>query len=221
MRLVKTLLGDNHQIFIEGLKTVLQNDPNYDHEIVGGTPSGQELLELWQEHEPDLLIMDLNLMDKNGLEVISRIRKKYRDSPCILVMTAHREPKILRAILDKGANGFLPKHKGEKELYEAIRNIFEGKIYKAEPAANGGNKLLTEPGGQVAHISEGFIQKHQLTKREAQILQLISQAMSNKEIGRKLFISDQTVSVHRKNIMRKLGVRSTAGLMKMTYEHSF
>ncbi|MCB0633897.1 MAG: response regulator transcription factor [Saprospiraceae bacterium] len=221
MRLVKTLLGDNHQIFIEGLKTVLQHDPNFHHHVVGCTPSGQELLELWQEHEPDLLIMDLNLIDKNGLDVISRIRKGNKDMPCILVMTAHREPKIIRAILEKGANGFLPKHKGEEELYEAIHTIFEGKIYKAEAVSNGMAKLIAEQGPSGSHISEGFIQKHHLTKREAQILQLISQAMSNKEIGRKLFISDQTVSVHRKNIMRKLGVRSTAGLMKMTYEHSF
>lgn len=220
MRLVKTLLGDNHQIFIEGLKTVLQHDPNYRHQFVGCTSSGQKLLELWQQQQPDLLIMDLNLRDKHGLDVISRIRKKAKNQPFILVMTAQREPKIIRAVLDKGANGFLPKHKGEVELYEAIQTILDGKQYKAD-AVNGSGKLAAESAVPISHISEVFIQKHRLTKRESQILQLISQAMSNKEIGTKLFISDQTVSVHRKNIMRKLGVRSTASLMKITFEHSY
>lgn len=220
MRLVRTLIGDNHQIFIEGLKTVLQHDPNCRHQLIGCTSSGQKLLELWQEYQPDLLIMDLNLKDKHGLDVISRIRVKAKQQPYILVMSAHCEPKIIRAVMDKGANGFLPKHKGEEELYEAIQTVFDGKAYEVE-SVNGAGKLFADQGVSISHISEGFIQKHRLTKRETQILQLISQAMSNKEIGRKLFISDQTVSVHRKNIMRKLGVRSTAGLMKITYEHSF
>lgn len=221
MQLVNTLLADSHQIFLEGLKIVLKNDTSYEHHIVGCSTSGARIVDLWQEHRPDLLIMSLNLMDRNGLEVIRQIRQENKDNHlCILVMTVHQEPKILRAVLDNGANGYLPKYKSGLDLYKAIQAVLGGEIYKIEPLKNGLDKLFKDKVSRTSLISEGFIQEHRLTKRETQILSLISQALSNKEIGRKLFISDQTVSVHRKNIMRKLGVRSTAGLIKMTYDHS-
>lgn len=220
MQFLKTLIADNHRIFLEGLKAVLRNDPEYHHQIVGCTSNGQKLIELWEEHQPDLLIMDLNLSEKHGLEVIERIRQQKRNNTRILVVTGYQDAKILRAVLDHGANGYLPKYKGEADLFEAVDVVMKGKIFRAEPLKNGMGKSFTETGSRNALITEVFIKKHRLTKRETQILSLISQAMSNKEIGRKLFISDQTVSVHRKNIMRKLGVRSTAGLIKMAYDHS-
>lgn len=222
MQLIKTLLADNHRIFLEGLKSVLEHDPDQQYLIAGCTPSGKRAIELWQEHRPDLLIMDLNLVEKHGLETIEAIRKAEKKDlrTHILVITAYQDAKILRSILDCGANGYLPKYKGAPELYEAIRAVMAGKVYRSEPSKNSMGKPIKEATGGRAVITEIFVKKHRLTKRETQILSLISQAMSNKEIGRKLFISDQTVSVHRKNIMRKLGVKSTAGLIKMTYEHS-
>lgn len=219
MRIVKTLLADNHRIFLEGLKTVLSNDPNHQHEIVGCTPNGQKLVELWREHRPDLLIMDLNLLEKHGLEVLAEIRGESSRQTHILVITGYQDTKILRGVLERGANGYLPKYKGAADLYEAIKVVLKGKIFRADPVKSNMGKPILEAGGRNAVIAEVFVKKHRLTKRETQILSLISQAMSNKEIGSKLFISDQTVSVHRKNIMRKLGVRSTAGLIKMAYDH--
>ena len=219
MQLVKTLLADNHRIFLEGLKSVLNKDSDFRHDIVGCTSSGKKLVELWREHQPELLIMDLNLMEKHGLEAIGEIRKMGSKEPFILVFTGYQDMKILREVLDRGANGYLPKYKGAMDLYEAIRTVFAGKIYRSEPVQSNTGKPLFDAGGRNALLAEVFVKKHRLTKRETQILSLISQAMSNKEIGRKLFISDQTVSVHRKNIMRKLGVRSTAGLIKMAYDH--
>ncbi|WP_170110544.1 LuxR C-terminal-related transcriptional regulator [Flavilitoribacter nigricans] len=219
MQIVKTLLADNHRIFLEGLKTVLKSDPHHQHHIVGCTPNGKKLVELWREHLPELLIMDLNLVEQHGLEAIEEIRREGSDRTCILVMTAYQDTKILRAVMENGANGYLPKYKGAVDLYEAIDSVLHGIIYRSEPLKSNMGKLLTDTNGQPAVIAEVFVKKHRLTKRETQILSLISQAMNNKEIGRKLFISDQTVSVHRKNIMRKLGVRSTAGLIKMAYDH--
>lgn len=219
MQLVKTLLADNQRIFLEGLKTVLNNDPDRSHQIVGCTPNGKKVVELWREHQPELLIMDLNLMEKHGLDAIEEIRKEGNKKTCILVITGYQDAKILRGVLERGANGYLPKYKGATDLYEAINVVLKGKIYRSDPVKSNMGKPLFDVGGRNALIAEVFVKKHRLTKRETQILSLISQAMSNKEIGKKLFISDQTVSVHRKNIMRKLGVRSTAGLIKMAYDH--
>jgi two-component system NarL family response regulator len=219
MQLVKTLLADNHRIFLEGLKTVLKNDPDYQHQIVGCTPNGKKVIELWKEHQPELLIMDLNLIEKHGLETIEEIRRAGNHKTYILVVSGYQDAKILQVVLERGANGYLPKNKGAADLYEAIHIVLGGGIYRSEPLKSNLGKPFSELVGRSKVVAEGFVKKHRLTKRETQILNLISQAMSNKEIGRKLFISDQTVSVHRKNIMRKLGVRSTAGLIKMAYDH--
>lgn len=219
MQLVKTLLADNHRIFLEGVKTVLKNDPVYQHQIVGCTPNGKRVVELWKEHQPELLIMDLNLMEQHGLEALEEIRRAGNQKTCILVVTGYQDAKILQGALERGANGYLLKYKGAADLYEAINTVLGGETYRSEPVNSNLVKPFNDLAGRTKVVAEGFVKKHRLTKRETQILNLISQAMSNKEIGRKLFISDQTVSVHRKNIMRKLGVRSTAGLIKMAYDH--
>src|SRR5690606_9030375 len=137
------------------------------------------------------LILDLNLVDKQGLEVIERIRQEKSDPIRILIITAFQDPKMLRTVLDQGVNGYLPKYKGESDLYEAIEEVLAGNTYQSDAAKSVIDKQLTDRTDRTTHISEVFIKKHRLTKREAQILTLISQALNNKEIGRKLFISDQ------------------------------
>lgn len=219
MKIIKTLLADSQRIFLEGIKVVLKNDPTREYEIVGCTCSGAQLFELWKEHRPDLLLLNLNLLEKHGLDVIDSIRRCGGQKTCILVMTTYEESKISRTVLERGANGYLFKHGGASELLEAIETVLRGRVYRAKLQKDRELKRpFTNDVERSALITEVFVKQHRLTKREAQILYLISQAMNNKEIGRQLFISDQTVSVHRKNIMRKLGVRSTAGLIKMAYD---
>lgn len=220
MRQVKTLLADPNRIFMQGLKTVLQNDLNYQHNVVGCTQSGKQVIQLFQQHLPDLLLLELELMEANGMEVISALRQSDEYKCKILIVSTHRHPDVLKAAIKRGANGYLHKYVSEAELYTAIHTVMSDQVYipSAKNAVVQIPPSLRPKRGTV--LPESFVRQHRLTKRETQIFKLISQAMNNKEIGRALYISDQTVSVHRKNIMRKLGVSSTAGLIKMAYEHS-
>lgn len=220
MQRLKTLLADPNRIFLQGLKTVLQQDPNYDHHIAAWTQSGKQLIQLWRHHHPDLLMMELDLVEINGIEAITSLRQLVGDELKIIVVSTHRHPDICNLALQRGANGYLHKYAAEAELYKAIQTVISGQVYLPKSPILPTQVFATLRSKRGTVLPESFVQQHRLTKRETQILKLISQAMNNKEIGRVLYISDQTVSVHRKNIMRKLGVSSTAGLIKMAYEHS-
>ncbi len=223
MRTIKTILADDHRIFIEGLKAVLNRHPALHFDIVGEAGSGMELIRILKKTtEADLIILDLNLPETNGLEVM-RMLKEGKTSIKILALTSHGEPDIIKSAFRFGANGYLLKNGGITELYHAIEEVLTGERYMGEglslPADS--NKYNKRPGSATNFLTEGRgLKRHNLTKRELEILGLIAQAFSNKEIAKELYISDQTVSVHRKNIMRKLGATNTAGLIKIAYDNS-
>lgn len=219
---VTTLVADDHRIFVEGLKTVLQtcDDPRF--QIVGVAYSGQELLEKASTLSADLLILDLRLPQKDGLDVIKTIRT--RKLPIrILVLTSYDTPRIVRSAIKVGADGYILKNKPVAELFEAVVSVMNGESFLGEGISLSGKSRPSRSKKKQrfgAPFEDAFVKRHSLTKRETQILRLITQAMSNKEIARELFISDQTVSVHRKNIMRKLGVSNTAGLIRVAYDYA-
>lgn len=223
MRLIKTILADDHRIFTEGVKAVLQRDPDIQFDITGIVHNGLELIRLLKQKNADLVILDLNLPDKDGLEVVSYVRSQ-RNNVKFLALSMYEEPKIIKSAFKAGVNGYILKSRGIEELFNAIDTIFDGDNFLGEGVTLSSN----HPGNingkkyqrQIFNLEDRFVKKHNLTKRELEILQLITQALSNKQIAKVLFISDQTVSVHRKNIMRKLGVCNTAGLLKVAYDNS-
>ncbi|MDX1939299.1 MAG: response regulator transcription factor [Saprospiraceae bacterium] len=222
MQIIRTILADDQRIFLEGMKTVLSRSEKYCFDIVGVAHDGEELLHMIRRKPIELLILDLNLADKDGLEVMSSIARE-RIPVQILVFTVYDEPKIIKSALKNGANGYILKDRGIEELFFAIEEVLNNQTYLGEGvqlAEN--NHHRTVPGKQQTdfHLEDRFVKKYHLTKREMEILRLITHALSNKEIAKELYISDQTVSVHRKNIMRKLGVSNTAGLIKAAYEFS-
>jgi len=221
MRTIKTILADDHRIFIEGLKAVLSRHPALRFDIIGEAQSGSELLHVLKKTtDAELVVLDLNLPETNGLEAM-RILKERKAAFKILALTSHGEPDIIKSAFRLGANGYILKNGGIDELYSAIEGVLTGERYMGEGLA-----LPAESKYKRSALSKGFFtegrltKKHNLTKRELEILHLIAQAFSNKEIAKELFISDQTVSVHRKNIMRKLGATNTAGLIKIAYDNS-
>lgn len=221
---VKTILADDHRIFVEGLKTVLKRSDNPHFEIVGIAHSGKDLLELVGNTIADLLILDLRLPQKDGLDIIKVIRAK-KIPIRILVLTSYEAPRIIKSAIKAGADGYILKNKQVTELFDAVGSLIEGDSFLGDGISLTGNSILNRPSMTVsqrlgAPFEDAFVKRHSLTKREMEILRLITQAMSNKEIARELFISDQTVSVHRKNIMRKLGVSNTAGLIRVAYDYA-
>jgi len=165
-----------------------------------------------------LAILDLNLPDQDGLELIPQIRRSFKDLK-IMVLTSYGDFKFVGAALKKGADGYVLKSNEPEDLIKGIQEIMIGETYIAPglhiTPPNG--KRLTN--GKKSIYEDRFVIKQKLTKREHEVLELITQAKNNKEIAKELFISDQTVGVHRKNIMRKLGVRNTINLIKFALEN--
>lgn len=217
---LRIIIAEDHLIFIEGLKTILRLDEGYSYELVGEANTGAELVQLLKEHTADLLFLDLNMPDGDGLELLPEI-KALQPEMAVLVLTMFDDPKIVKSAFKAGVDGYLLKGNRIEEIFEAVHELMEGKTFMGEGVML--NVLPGEAGmdrrRKRSPFREKFLQKYNLTAREMEVLQLITQALSNKEIAKALFISDQTVSVHRKNIMRKLGVSNTAALLKVAYEN--
>lgn len=221
MRKIKTILADDHRIFTEGLRTVLNKQDQFQFDILGIVHDGAELIRKIRRWPADLLILDMNMPSRDGLEVLEFIRRE-RIGVKVLALTMYDDQKIIKSAFKLGVNGYILKNRQVDELYVAVNEIISGNTYMGEGVsfANNGNKSAVPTFHANLFEEDRFIKKHHLTRRELEILRLITQALSNKEIAKELFISDQTVSVHRKNIMRKLGVSNTAGLIKMAYDYS-
>lgn len=223
MQIIKTILADDHCIFLEGLKSVLSKSERYGFEIVGTANNGEELLQLVRRKPADLLILDLNLTERDGLEIMQTIQRE-RIPLRVLVLTVYEDAKFVKSAFKNGAHGYILKNNGIEELFVALNQVLtqeESYIGEGVHLSENGTSRATAGKQQTDfHLEDRFIKKYHLTKRELEILRLITHAMSNKQIAQELYISDQTVSVHRKNIMRKLGVSNTAGLIKAAYDFS-
>ncbi|MEL6925134.1 MAG: response regulator transcription factor [Bacteroidota bacterium] len=218
MQSVKIVIADDHQLFSEGIKNLLRKSEAFDFEIVGEAATGSSLLTLLRRIEPDVLLLDLNMPEQDGLSVLEAIKGKYKDMR-ILALTMYDDAKLVKSAFKAGVDGYMLKSSDPYELIDAIAEVLQGKTYIGEGVELIANGYSRGPFSNKS-FEDKFIKKYNLTKREIEILRLITQALSNKQIAKELFISDQTVSVHRKNIMRKLGVSNTAGLIKLAYDNS-
>jgi DNA-binding NarL/FixJ family response regulator len=219
---IRTVIADDHQLFTEGLKNILRRTDKFEFQILGEAENGRDLLPILKRTYPDLLLLDLNMPEADGLDVLDSIRENYSDMK-ILALTMYDEAKLVKSAFKAGVDGYILKNSDPYELLNAIEEVLKGKTYigvgvqLVGARANGTTYMADK---ERSKFEDKFIQKYNLTKREIEILKLISQAFSNKEIAQELFISDQTVSVHRKNIMRKLNVSNIAGLIKIAYDNS-
>ncbi len=216
MNLIKTILADDQPIFLRGLQSTLLQTQKPNFEIVASVSDGDHLLALVESVPADLLILDLSLQGKDGLEVIQEIRSLKENLP-VLVLSRYKELGMVKSTLQAGADGYLLKTSDTQELLSAIQEVCLHKTFVDKAVSFGEERFGSR--FSFRSFEDKFVRKYYLTKRELEILRLITQAMSNKEIAKKLFISDQTVGVHRKNIMRKIGVSNTAGLIKTAYDY--
>jgi DNA-binding NarL/FixJ family response regulator len=212
------LIVDEHQLFSEGLKSTFERISSFPGGSIYCVDSAAACLEHLSNWRIDLVITELRLPDQDGLKLIKKIKTEF--GARILVITAYEEAKFCKEAFINGADGYLLKKNHPDELMEAVETIFKGNTYMGE-----GVRVVAGPNDErLAKIEvkyeDAYQLKHKLTKREHEVLNLISQAKTNKQIAKELFISDQTVSVHRKNIMRKLGVRNTASLIKKAVDKS-
>jgi len=213
MAIIKTLIADDHPIFLEGLKVFLSDFPNV--EVVAQASDGEVLSQLLQNQTFDLLLLDLNMPEKNGLEILAEIQH-MPNKPIVLVLSMYSEDNVVEVAIRRGADGYLVKNAQLKELFYAIEEVLAGGFYL------GSGLQIDMPSFSLLEseplVSSHLIKHYSLTKRETEVLALIAKTQTNKQIGMMLNISDQTVGVHRKNILRKFGVHNTANLIRKVFE---
>ena len=216
MSTIDTVLADNQLIFLKGLKSVLTTIDKKVINIKAEFQDGSQLISFINSTRPQLLILDFNLKTKNGLEVIKFI-KKNKIKTKIVVLTSYDDARLVKTALKLGVDGYILKSADELEVRKALNQVMQDNIYVTDQLLIKPTFISQTASSNNFFFRDGFLKKFSLTKREQEIMGLITNALSSKEIARHLFISDQTVSVHRKNIMRKLGVNNTAALIKVAY----
>lgn len=199
-------LIDDHPILMNGLVSILRSSGLVN--IIGTGCSAKEALELLDKQLPDILVCDYNLPDESGLSLIQRAKRLY-PSLKIIVLSMHSEPYLVKEILKEGVQGYILKKDTQEELLTALDVVHAGRMYFSNEINTILMNALNEP-------SENKL----LTARELEILQLIAQECTNKEISEKLFISERTVETHRKNIFRKTKTNSLVGLIKFAYANN-
>jgi DNA-binding NarL/FixJ family response regulator len=203
----RVILADDHILVRRGLRRILEENPNL--EIMTEVGDGLELLNVLNKMEPDLVILDVSMPNLRGIEAIPEIRR-VRTGVKVLILTMHKEEEYLYQAISAGANGYLLKDDAEKELFASIESIREGKIYISPGLSDQSmrNWASLRRGENDSHLVEA------LTVRQREILKLIAEGKSNKEIGDLLCLSVRTVERHRANIMSKLNIRKTAELVQ-------
>jgi DNA-binding NarL/FixJ family response regulator len=204
-------LVDDHQVLIDGIMALL--DQAEGIRIVHQALNGKGALEALEKHgdEIDLVLLDINMPDMNGFEVCQEIKKRFPTKK-VLSLTMHSEPGFITKMVKAGADGYVLKNAGKADLITAIQSIQQGEKYFSKEVTN---SLLEGMQGKKPSRSQ-YIPK--ITRREKEILRLIIEECNTEEIAAKLFISDTTVISHRKSLLRKLNVKNTAGLVRVTYE---
>jgi len=222
MSAINILLVDNQSIFRAGLKSYFKLTDELNVSVIGEETTAEGLiLFLHKNLNTQLVFLDLNLPDQDGLEIIPQIKRQFKHVK-IMILTSYSDYKFVGQALKNGADGYIVKSNEPEDLIEGVKEIMEGNTYIAPglhiTPPNG--KRLTNGGApKKSYYEDRFVIKQKLTKREHEVLELITEAKNNKEIAKELYISDQTVGVHRKNIMRKLGVRNTINLIKFALEN--
>jgi RNA polymerase sigma factor (sigma-70 family) len=201
---VRVLLCDDHTLFREGIKAVLQKDPAI--EVIGEADNGKDAVEMARRLRPDVILMDIGMPQLSGLLATTRI-KRERPGVKILMLTMYAEDEVVAQCLEAGASGYVLKDSPLAQLVHAIFAVERGGSY----LSSGSMRTLMSQARQAQRPGSAYAR---LTDREREVLQLTAEGLSAKEIAARLNLSVKTVEVHKYNLMRKLNIHDTAGLVK-------
>lgn len=204
--MIKTAIVDDHKLFREGIHFLIEQMD--DIELVFEASNGKELLSKLETTETDVLLLDLDMPDMDGIDALKILRPQYPDLG-VIILTTYSDSKMIAYLMELGANGYLLKDTDPETLQRAIESVHrEGYFF----TKNVSQAMLTGLKGQ-ARKKPTLKNNISLTAREVEVLELICQEYTAKEIADKLFISPRTAEGHRRHLIEKLGVKNTAGLI--------
>lgn len=210
---IKVLIADDHEMIRIGVKSLIEDDPKI--EIVGEASNGREVIELINEKHPNVVLMDINMPEANGITTTEIIKKNYNYIK-VLALSVHNEVEYIKEMVRTGASGYLMKTCTKEELRNAIYKVAEGeKIFDPEVLArleSGVHEDIKQTANEEKLLAK-------LTKREKEILLMLANGFENYEISEKLNISVRTVETHRFNLMKKLNVNSFNKLIKFVVDN--
>jgi len=197
---IKIFIVDDHYMVIEGIHSLLQNET--DVEWMGHATNAASCMAFLQQQKPDVILMDINLPDKSGIDLCKEVKSIY-PGIYILGLSTFNQQSFIEKMMANGASGYVIKNATQQELMEAIHTVMKGKEYLSFDAAVALRKSDSQNDLPV------------ITRREKEVLLLIAEGMTNGEIAQQLFIGISTVDTHRKNLLAKLGAKNTASLVRI------
>jgi DNA-binding NarL/FixJ family response regulator len=214
MEKIKVLLVDDHTILRDGIASILGTAP--DITVIGGLGSGEELINEFDKFSPDIILMDIVMNGMTGLEATRWVKEQ---SKCkVIIISSEVNKEYISLGIKCGIDGYLPKNVDKETLILAIRAVYSGTKFFNEAISNlifeDFYKTQREPNSQPRKVSSD------LSKRENEVLKLITSGKNNQEVAELLFISTKTVETHKANILEKLGLRNTAELVKYAIKHN-
>ena len=208
MTITKIAITDDHVMVLKGIVSLLENTPEI--KIIGEYNNGEETLKGLSSNLPDVLFLDINLPDINGIDLSKQLLKKHPDLK-IIALTNFEDITFVKRMLKNGVLGYLLKNTDKLELIEAIKTVLSGDVYLQKDIQK---RLFNQTSKKATN--NGLLPK--LTRREHDVLLAISEELTTQEISEKLFISPKTVETHRMNIMSKLGAKNSVGIIKIAIE---
>ncbi|MFO7880166.1 MAG: response regulator [Bacteroidales bacterium] len=214
--MIKVLVVDDHKIVRDGIAALLKHNKNI--KLVGDCKDGNEVIPFMDKHDVDVVLMDIMMEDVNGIEATKMIFDKYPETK-VLTLSMNNDYDYIHEMLKVGANGYILKNTSGEDLVKAIETVAEDKPYFSPEVTDIVMNNYMQPESTRKKTSKNKELADLLTKREIEVLQLIAQEFTNVEIAEKLFISRRTVDTHRRNLLQKLGVKNSIGLIRFAYSN--
>jgi DNA-binding NarL/FixJ family response regulator len=208
---IRVLVADDHTVVREGIRYVLEREPGF--EIVAEAGSGSDVVALAEQCRPDVAVLDISMPGESGIQVAARLRQRLPETR-ILILSMYDNAEYVLESVRAGAHGYILKDTAATELRRAVRAVQEGEAFFSPPVAS---RLSAAVRGELAQ-EQRTSDLGSLSAREREVLQGIAQGHTNKAIAAALGISHRTVETHRESLMRKLRIRTVAGLTRFALE---